>query len=70
MRLLQRGDNQLGWQLFLLTFKVSWPHSLVVSKRQLTQYQLIFKHLFSLKFLERKLASVWALLQPTRRLSR
>lgn len=69
-RLLKRGSTQPGWQMFLLNFKVEWPLSLVVSKLQLLQYQLIFKHLFGLKFIERELANAWQQLQPCRGLSR
>ena len=35
-----------GWESFCLTYRVRWPLSLVISKRQLTKYQLIFRHLF------------------------
>jgi len=36
----------------------------------MTQYQLIFRHLFELKYVERQLVGVWQLLQPTRGLFR
>jgi len=42
----------------------------VISQQAMTQYQLIFRHLFELKYVERQLVGVWQLLQPTRGLFR
>jgi gamma-tubulin complex component 2 len=69
-RLLQRDNTKPGWQLLLFTFTLEWPVSLVVSRRQLLQYQLLFKHLFVLKYVERQLTCVWADLQQARRLQK
>ncbi|GBF91900.1 gamma-tubulin complex component [Raphidocelis subcapitata] len=68
--LVMRSTTAPAWQVLLLDLKVDWPVSLVVSRRQMLQYQVIFKHLFQLKFAERQLNTVWAALQPTRGLSR
>ncbi len=65
-----RNSTAPAWQVLLLDFKVEWPLSLVVSRRQMLQYQVVFKHLFQLKFAERQLNTVWAALQPTRGLYR
>jgi hypothetical protein len=133
-----RSTTAPAWQVLLLDLKVDWPVSLVVSRRQMLQYQVraaavqppavcpprcrapplmclahvvpricrvacgavsrergaaascgrcflaptrrclgtcrgpqvIFKHLFQLKFAERQLNTVWAALQPTRGLAR
>lgn len=50
--------------------QVEWPLSIVVSQQALAQYQLIFRHLFELKYVEQQLNSVWQILQSTRRLYR
>jgi hypothetical protein len=65
-----RAVNLNGWQAFMFTFTVDWPVSLVVGRPQLLQYQLLFKHLFTLKYWERQLNGVWLQLQQTRRLPR
>ena len=50
--------------------QIEWPLSIVISQQAMTQYQLIFRHLFELKYVERQLVGVWQLLQPTRGLFR
>jgi hypothetical protein len=35
-----RNSTAPAWQVLLLDFKVEWPLSLVVSRRQLLQYQV------------------------------
>lgn len=50
--------------------QVEWPLSIVVSQQSMAQYQLIFRHLFELKYVEQQLNSVWQTLQSTRRLYR
>jgi hypothetical protein len=59
-----------GWQMLLLTVKLAWPLSLVVSRRQLLHYQVLYKYLLSLKYTERQLNQVWQSLRATKRLSR
>ncbi len=44
--------------------------SIVVSKMAMLQYQLIFRHLFELKHVERQLNAAWQLYQTTRGLYR
>eukprot|EP01006_Ploeotia_vitrea_P011938 TRINITY_DN3172_c0_g1_i1.p1 TRINITY_DN3172_c0_g1~~TRINITY_DN3172_c0_g1_i1.p1 ORF type:complete len:645 (+),score=62.16 TRINITY_DN3172_c0_g1_i1:40-1974(+) len=44
---------------FTLNYKVSWPVSLVISKAALTKYQLLFRHLFKCKWVERQLCNTW-----------
>jgi gamma-tubulin complex component 2 len=58
-----------GMETFTLDYKVSWPLSLVISRRALTKYQLVFRHLFHCKHVERQLAATWQLHQATRRVS-
>lgn len=43
----------------LISVQVPWPLSLVVSRRALTKYQLIFRHLFHFKHVERQLCMTW-----------
>ncbi|DBA91460.1 hypothetical protein WJX77_003506 [Trebouxia sp. C0004] len=62
--------SRLGREAFLLGYKIEWPLSIVISQQAMTQYQLIFRHLFELKYVERQLVGVWQLLQPTRGLFR
>lgn len=40
--------------------------SVVVSQQAMTQYQVIFRHLFELKYVERELNSIWRVFQVTR----
>lgn len=40
-------------------YNVSFPLSLVLNKKIMTKYQMIFRHLFKCKYLERCLGSVW-----------
>lgn len=39
--------------------QTAWPISLVLSRRVLTKYQLLFRHLFHCKHVERQLCQVW-----------
>lgn len=64
----RRPLERFGRDAFMLKFSVDWPLSLVVGSGALAQYQLMFKHLFLLKYIERDLAAAWQTLQPTRRL--
>lgn len=59
-----------GREAFLLTYKVEWPLSVVISEQSLTQYQLVFRHLFELKYVERELNTAWRIYQNTKSLPR
>jgi len=48
-----------GIEVFMVDYKVAWPVSLVVSKRSLTKYQLVFRHLFFARHVERCLKQTW-----------
>ena len=50
--------------------QIEWPLSIVISQQAITQYQLVFRHLFELKYVERQLVGVWQTLQATRGLFR
>lgn len=53
---------------FTLTYRVRWPLSLIISKKSLTKYQLIFRHLFYCKHVERQMTSTWINHQQFRQL--
>lgn len=55
-------------QALVLDYNVQWPLSLIVSRRAVTKYQLLFRHLFLVKFVERRLHSCWADQQATKEL--
>ncbi len=46
-------------EAFSLQYKVTYPISLVVNKKHLVKYDLIFRHLFNCKCIERSLCSAW-----------
>lgn len=54
---------------FTLDYKVKWPLTLILSKRTITKYQLIFRHLLYCKYVERNLDTVWLHLQSTKEYS-
>jgi len=49
-----------GLEAFTLDYVVKWPLSLILSKKALTKYQMLFRHLFYGKHVERQLCSLWA----------
>lgn len=53
---------------FTLDYKVQWPLTLIISRRAITKYQLIFRHLFFCKYVERHLGNTWLLHQSTKEL--
>ncbi|XP_076059068.1 gamma-tubulin complex component 2-like isoform X2 [Oratosquilla oratoria] len=48
-----------GLQGFSLNYHVTWPVSLVLDKKSIACYQMIFRHLFFCKYVERLLCRVW-----------
>ncbi|KZV48871.1 gamma-tubulin complex component 2 [Dorcoceras hygrometricum] len=65
---LEEPVNITGLETFALSFKVCWPLSLVISRKALTKYQLIFRFLFHCKHVNRQLCGAWQLHQGLRRL--
>jgi gamma-tubulin complex component 2 len=53
------GGSLKGMDAFTLAYRVRWPLSLIISKKTLTKYQLIFRHLFAIKHVERQLCATW-----------
>ncbi|KAK9817974.1 hypothetical protein WJX72_005158 [[Myrmecia] bisecta] len=62
--------SRLGREALMLGYKVEWPISVVVSQQAMTQYQLIFRHLFELKYVEHALNNIWRIFQTSRALFR
>lgn len=54
------SGNLLGWESLTLSYDVPWPLSMIICKDYCqTLYQIIFRHLFCCKYIERKLESTW-----------
>ncbi|KAL2319472.1 hypothetical protein Fmac_028441 [Flemingia macrophylla] len=60
------GNNDLeepvsitGLETFSLSYKVHWPLSIVLSRKALAKYQLIFRFLFHCKHVDRQLCGAW-----------
>uniref|UniRef100_H2ZE08 Gamma-tubulin complex component n=1 Tax=Ciona savignyi TaxID=51511 RepID=H2ZE08_CIOSA len=56
---IEESGNLSGLESFALDYTVRWPLSLVISRKSLTKYQMLFRHLFYCKHVERHLSSVW-----------
>ncbi|XP_030472252.1 gamma-tubulin complex component 2 [Syzygium oleosum] len=57
-----------GLETFCLSYKVRWPLSIVISRKALMKYQLIFRFLFHCKHVERQLCGSWQVHQGVRAL--
>lgn len=53
-------NNILGFDALELDYSVPFPLSLVISRKTVLRYQLIFRHLLSLRHLETLLVTSWA----------
>jgi len=64
------GDNMrlTGLEAFSFDYQVQWPLSLVISRKALTKYQLVFRNLFLFKHVERQLLNTWNSHQSTKEL--
>lgn len=51
--------NLTGLEAFSLDYNVGWPLSLIINRKALTKYQLLFRHLFYCKHIERQLCAAW-----------
>lgn len=56
-----------GTETFALDYKVAYPTSLVISRKSLVKYKLLFRHLFHFRHVERQVCDAWQLHQLTRR---
>jgi len=48
-----------GIEAFMLNISVSWPMSIIITRRAITKYQLIFRLLFFAKHVEKRLHLCW-----------
>ncbi|XP_021772290.1 gamma-tubulin complex component 2-like [Chenopodium quinoa] len=63
---LEEPASITGLETFSLSYKVQWPMSLVISRKALTKYQLIFRFLFHCKHVSRQLCGAWQVHQGVR----
>ncbi|XP_019104417.1 gamma-tubulin complex component 2 isoform X2 [Beta vulgaris subsp. vulgaris] len=63
---LEEPASITGLETFSLSYKVQWPLSLVISRKALTKYQLIFRFLFHCKHVNRQLCGAWQVHQGVR----
>ncbi|KAI8007559.1 Gamma-tubulin complex component 2 [Camellia lanceoleosa] len=66
---LEEPVSITGLETFSLSYKVHWPLSLVISRKALTKYQLIFRFLFHCKHVDRQLCGAWQVHQGVRSLN-
>jgi gamma-tubulin complex component 2 len=69
MSIFAMAQKFKGLEIFVLDYKVQWPLTLITSRKALTRYQLIFRHLFFCKYVERRLGNTWILHQSTKEIS-
>lgn len=48
-----------GYEAFTLDYNAAWPLSIVISRGAITKYQLVFRQLFYIKFVERQVCAAW-----------
>ncbi|KAG8517503.1 Gamma-tubulin complex component 2 [Galemys pyrenaicus] len=48
-----------GLEAFSFDYVVKWPLSLIINRKALTRYQMLFRHMFYCKHVERRLCGVW-----------
>lgn len=48
-----------GYEALCFDYRVQWPLSLIISRKCLTRYQLLFRHLFLCKYVEKQLSVAW-----------
>lgn len=69
----QHVPNHLKQKLvresFMLSYRPPWPLSILVPDAAMAQYQMIFRHIFDLKWVERELNAASVLLATTKFLS-
>ena len=64
----QSAEKTPGLDAFTFEYAVGWPLSLVLSKHAITKYQLLFRHLFHCKHVERQLSASWLSQQEPKQL--
>ena len=59
-------SNSKYFHHFSLDYNCSFPLNLIVNKKNLSKYQVIFRYLFHFRFLERQLLDLWKTLMGTK----
>lgn len=54
------------YEALTLDYRVKWPLTLIISKKQINKYQLIFRHLLQCKYVCKSLEQVWLQNQTTK----
>ncbi|XP_008203440.1 gamma-tubulin complex component 2 isoform X2 [Nasonia vitripennis] len=55
----QADKTLTGLEAFVFNYDVKWPVSLVINRKAIACYQMLFRHLFYCKHVERLLCRVW-----------
>uniref|UniRef100_H9GMS9 Gamma-tubulin complex component n=1 Tax=Anolis carolinensis TaxID=28377 RepID=H9GMS9_ANOCA len=58
-----------GREAFSFDYVVKWPLSLIINRKALTRYQMLFRHMFYCKHVERQLCNVWISSKAAKRYS-
>ncbi|XP_015599336.1 gamma-tubulin complex component 2 isoform X2 [Cephus cinctus] len=56
---LQADKTLTGLEAFVFNYDVKWPVSLIINRKAIACYQMLFRHLFYCKHIERLLCRVW-----------
>lgn len=56
-----------GFEAFTLDLHVKWPLNLVLNRKAIVKYQMLFRQLFQCKYIERLLNQVWFHLQQLKK---
>jgi len=57
----QQSRMMKVYESLTLNYKVQWPLTLVISKKAINKYQLIFRHLLFQKYVETSLEKAWSI---------
>ncbi|XP_017885284.1 gamma-tubulin complex component 2-like isoform X1 [Ceratina calcarata] len=55
----QTDKTLTGLEAFVFNYDVKWPVSLIINRKAIACYQMLFRHLFYCKYIERRLCRVW-----------
>lgn len=55
----QADKTLTGLEAFVFNYDVKWPVSLIINRKAIACYQMLFRHLFYCKYIERLLCRVW-----------
>lgn len=67
---MSAAEYAVKTECVLILLQVHWPVNLIVTENSMKTYQLIFRHLFELKCVERELSKVWKIFQRARPIPR